>query len=84
MCILLDTSGSMDEKRAEAMTAALALVKASKPHDVCIFGVDDEVFNGLPDEKDFTSNIREIEEAISRIDGKRQSNRILVSVAVLC
>ncbi|SRR5579871_546700 len=71
MCILLDTSGSMDEKRAEAMTAALAFVKALKPNDeICIFGFDDEVFNGLPNEKDFTSNVREMEEAISRIDAR--------------
>ena len=71
MCILLDTSGSMDEKRAEAMTAALALVKATRPHDeICIFGFDDEVFNGLPNEKDFTSNIKEMESAIARIDAR--------------
>lgn len=69
MCILLDTSGSMDEKRAEAMTAALAFIKASNPHDeICIFGFDDEVFNRLPNEEDFTSNIKEMEEAVSRID----------------
>lgn len=71
MCILLDTGGSMDEKRAEAMTAALTLVKATKPHDeICIFSFDDEVFNGLPDEKDFTSNIKEMEAAIARIDAR--------------
>ena len=71
ICILLDTSGSMDEKRAEVATAALALVKASKPHDeICILGFDDEVFNGLPNEEDFTSNVKEIEEAISRIDAR--------------
>ncbi len=71
ICILLDTSGSMDQKRAEAVSAALAFVKASKPHDeVCILGFDDEVFNGLPNEEDFTSNIKEMEEAISRIDAR--------------
>jgi beta-lactamase regulating signal transducer with metallopeptidase domain len=71
ICILLDTSGSMDQKRAEAMTAALALVKASKPTDeICIFSFDDEVFNGLPNDEDFTSNIKEIEEAISGIDAR--------------
>lgn len=71
MCILLDTSGSMDEKRAEAITAALALVKATKPQDeICILGFDDEVFNGLPNEEDFTSSIKEMEEAISRIDAR--------------
>jgi beta-lactamase regulating signal transducer with metallopeptidase domain/Mg-chelatase subunit ChlD len=71
VCILLDTSGSMDKKRAEVMTAALALVKASKPHDeICILGFDDEVFNGLPNEEDFTGDIKEMEEAISRIDAR--------------
>jgi Mg-chelatase subunit ChlD len=71
ICILLDTSGSMDQKRAEAVSAALAFVKASKPHDeVCILGFDDEVFNDLPKEEDFTSNIKEMEEAISRIDAR--------------
>jgi VWFA-related protein len=71
ICILLDTSGSMDQKRAEAVSAALAFVKASKPHDeVCILGFDDEVFNGLPNEEDFTSNIKEMEEAISRTDAR--------------
>jgi beta-lactamase regulating signal transducer with metallopeptidase domain len=71
ICILIDTSGSMDQKRAEAVSAALAFVKASKPHDeVCIFDFDDEVFNGLPNEEDFTGNIKEMEEAISRIDAR--------------
>jgi Mg-chelatase subunit ChlD len=71
ICILLDTSGSMDQKRAEAVSAAVAFVKASKPHDeVCILGFDDEVFNDLPKEEDFTSNIKEMEEAISRIDAR--------------
>jgi beta-lactamase regulating signal transducer with metallopeptidase domain len=71
ICLFLDTSGSMDQKRAEAVSAALALVKASKPHDeVCILGFDDEVFNGLPNEEDFTSNIKEMEDAISRIDAR--------------
>ena len=71
ICILIDTSGSMDKKLARAMTAALAFVKASKPHDqICILGFDDEVFNSLPNEKDFTGNIKEMEEAISRIDAR--------------
>ena len=71
MCILIDTSGSMDQKRAEAVTAALAFVKGSKSHgEICIFDFDDEVFNGLPNEEDFTSNIKEMEEAISRIDAR--------------
>jgi Mg-chelatase subunit ChlD len=71
VCILLDTSGSMYEKRAEVMAAALALVQASKSHDeVCIVGFDDEVFNALPSGEDFTSNMKEIEEALTRIDSR--------------
>ena len=71
ICILLDTSGSMDQRRAEVMAAALALVKASKPQDeVCIIGFDDEVFNRLPDGEDFTSNTKELEEVLSRIDAR--------------
>jgi len=71
ICILLDTSGSMYEKRPEVMAAALALVQASKPHDeVCVVGFDDEVFNALPSGEDFTSNIEEMEEALTRIDSR--------------
>jgi VWFA-related protein len=84
ICLLLDTSGSMDQKLAEAVSAALAFVKASKPHDeVCILGFDDEVFNGLPHEEDFTSNIKEMEDAISRIDargGKAMRDAVLTGI----
>jgi len=84
ICILLDTSGSMDQKRAEAVSAAIAFVKASKPHnEICILGFDDEVFNALPNDKDFTSNIREMEDAISRIDargGKAMRDAVLTGI----
>jgi Mg-chelatase subunit ChlD len=71
MCILIDSSGSMDNKRDEMKAAALALVKASKPHDqVCIVGFDDEVFNGLPHGEDFTSDIEEMEEALAHIGSR--------------
>jgi beta-lactamase regulating signal transducer with metallopeptidase domain/Mg-chelatase subunit ChlD len=70
-CILLDTSGSMYEKRAEVIAAALTLVKATTPHDeFCILSFDDEVFNTLPNDEDFTSSIKEIKEAVSRIDAR--------------
>jgi beta-lactamase regulating signal transducer with metallopeptidase domain/Mg-chelatase subunit ChlD len=71
ICILLDTSGSMHEKRAEVIAAALTLVEATTPHDkFCILSFDDEVFNTLPNDEDFTSNIKEIKEAVSRIDAR--------------
>jgi hypothetical protein len=71
MCILIDNSGSMRDKRALVKAAALALVKASKPHDeVCIVVFNDEAFNELPHGKDFTSDIKEMEEALTRIDSR--------------
>jgi VWFA-related protein len=61
----------MYEKRAEVIAAALTLVKATTPHDeFCIRSFDDEVFNTLPNDEDFTSNIEEIKEAVSRIDAR--------------
>jgi Ca-activated chloride channel family protein len=69
MCILIDNSGSMRDKRALVKAAALALVRASKSHDeVCIVDFNDEAFNELPHGKDFTSDIKEMEEALTRID----------------
>jgi hypothetical protein len=71
MCILLDNSGSMRDKRAGVKAAALALVNASKPNDeVCIVHFNDEAFNGLPNGKDLTSDTREMEEALARMDSR--------------
>jgi beta-lactamase regulating signal transducer with metallopeptidase domain/Mg-chelatase subunit ChlD len=71
MCILIDNSGSMRDKRARVKAAALALVRASKPHDeVCIVDFNDEAFNDLPNGKDFTSDAKEMKEALTRIDSR--------------
>jgi VWFA-related protein len=71
MCILIDNSGSMRGERAGVKAAALALVKASKPHDeVCIVEFNDEAFNELPHGEDFTSDIQEMEEALTHIDSR--------------
>jgi BlaR1 peptidase M56/von Willebrand factor type A domain/Surface antigen variable number repeat len=71
MCIIIDSSGSMDDKRDERKAAALTLVNAATPHEeFCILSFDDEVFNTLPNDEDFTSNIKEITEAVSRIDAR--------------
>ena len=71
MCILIDNSGSMGHKRVLMKAAALALVKASNPHDeVCIIHFNDEAFNDLPYGKDFTSDIREMEEALTHINSR--------------
>jgi beta-lactamase regulating signal transducer with metallopeptidase domain len=71
ICILVDNSGSIFDKRARVMAAVLALVRASKPHEeVCIEDFNDEVFNGLPYGEDFTSDIKEMEEVLTRIDSR--------------
>ena len=71
MCILIDNSGSMGHKRVLMKAAALALVKASNPHDeVCIIHFSDEAFNDLPYGKDFTSDIKEMEEALTHIESR--------------
>jgi hypothetical protein len=49
MCVLIDNSGSMRNKREAVKAAALALVKASKPGDrVCMVDFNDEVYYDLP------------------------------------
>ena len=84
MCILIDNSGSMRDKRAAVKVAALALVQASKPGDeVCVVDFNDEVYYDLPHGEDFTSDIKEMEEALTRIDsrgGKAMRNAVRMAI----
>jgi len=71
ICILIDNSGSMSDKRAGVMAASLALVRASKPNDeVGIVDFNDEALNGLPNGEDFTRDTKEMEEALTHIDSR--------------
>ena len=71
MGLIIDNSGSMRDKRAKVEAAALALVKDSNREDeVFIVNFNDEAFNDLPHGKDFTNDIREMEEALTRIDSR--------------
>jgi Ca-activated chloride channel family protein len=71
MGLIIDNSGSMRDKRAKVEAAALALVKDSNREDeVFIVNFNDEAFNDLPHGKDFTSDIREMQEALTRIDSR--------------
>lgn len=71
MCILIDNSGSMSDKRGGVMAASLALVRASKPNDeVGIVDFNDEALNGLPSGEDFTRDTKEMEEALRHIDSR--------------
>jgi len=69
--LIIDNSGSMRDKRAKVEAAALALVKASNSEDeVFIVNFNDEAFLDNPHGKDFTSDIKEMEDALTRIDSR--------------
>ena len=69
--LIIDNSGSMRDKRAKVEAAALALVKDSNPDDeVFIVNFNDEAFLDNPHGKAFTSDIKEMEEALTRIDSR--------------
>lgn len=69
LCILIDNGGAMREKPDRLMAAVSVFVETSKLDDeVCIINFNDEAFNDLPNGHDFTSDIREMEEALKRID----------------
>jgi Ca-activated chloride channel family protein len=71
MGLIIDNSGSMRDKRAKVEAAALALAKDSNPEDeVFIVNFNDEAFLDLPHGRDFTSDIKEMEEALTRIDSR--------------
>src|SRR5215468_4645872 len=69
--LIIDNSGSMRDKRSKVEAASLALVKDSNPDDeVFVVNFNDEAFLDLPHQKDFTSDIKEMEEALTRIDSR--------------
>src|SRR5260370_158247 len=69
--LIIDNSGSMRDKRAKVEAASLALVKDSNPDDEgFVVNFNDEAFLDLPHGKDFTSDIKEMEEALTRIDSR--------------
>jgi Ca-activated chloride channel family protein len=68
--LIIDNSASMHDKRAKVGSAALGLVAASNP--------DDEVFimnfSDQPTlERDFTNNIKALEETLKKIDSKGET-----------
>jgi len=69
--LIVDNSGSMRDKRSKVEAAALTLVKDSNPQDeVFVVNFNDEAYKDLPHGKDFTSDIKEMEEALKRIDSR--------------
>jgi VWFA-related protein len=71
--LLIDNSGSMRRKRAEAGAAALAFVEASNPHDeMFVVNFNERVFMGLPASLPFTSDPGQLRAALTsnRAEGK--------------
>jgi VWFA-related protein len=67
MCILIDSSGSMRDKHASVVAAALALVRESNPDDeVCFVNFNDDAYI----DQDFTNDLDKLEEAMSKIDSR--------------
>ena len=66
--LVIDNSGSMRDKRQKVEAAAITLVKVSNPQDeVFVVNYNDDAFL---DTKDFTNDIKELEQAVARIDSR--------------
>jgi Ca-activated chloride channel homolog len=67
MGLIIDNSGSMREKREQVATAAMTFVRTSNPQDEAfVVNFNDEYY--LDTEGDFTSDQRDLNDALSRID----------------
>jgi Ca-activated chloride channel family protein len=69
MGLVIDNSGSMRDKRPRVNEAALTLVQASNPQDEAfVVNFNDDFYLDL--DKDFTSSVSELKEALERIDSR--------------
>jgi Ca-activated chloride channel family protein len=67
MGLVVDNSGSMREKRAQVNAAAMTFVRTSNPQDEAfVVNFNDEYY--LDTEGDFTSDQKDLNDALSRID----------------
>jgi Ca-activated chloride channel homolog len=67
MGLVIDNSGSMREKRAQVSAAAMTFVRTSNPQDEAfVVNFNDEYY--LDTDGDFTSDQRNMNDALSRID----------------
>jgi Ca-activated chloride channel homolog len=69
MGLVIDNSGSMRDKRPRVNAAAITLVEASNPQDEAfVVNFNDDFYLDL--DKDFSSSIPELKEALERIDSR--------------
>jgi VWFA-related protein len=80
MGLLIDNSGSMNDKRARVASAALTLAKESNPDDeVFVVNFNDDPYL----DQSFTHDTKKLEEALSRIDARGgTAMRIAISGAI--
>lgn len=80
MGLLVDNSGSMNDKRARVAAAALTLAKESNPDDeVFVVNFNDDPYL----DQSFTHDTKRLEEALSRIDARGgTAMRIAISGAI--
>jgi len=66
--IILDSSGSMRNKQAEVVAAALAFARSCNPQDeMFVVGFNDYVLMALPPDRPFTSDVKDLHLAFSRL-----------------
>jgi Ca-activated chloride channel family protein len=69
MGLVVDNSGSMRDKRPRVNEAAVTLVQGSNPQDEAfVVNFNDDYYLDL--DKDFTSSVPELKEALERIDAR--------------
>src|SRR5262245_24673202 len=69
MGLVIDNSGSMRDKRPRVNEAAVTLVQSSNPQDEAfVVNFNDDYYLDL--DKDFTSSVPELKEALERIDSR--------------
>jgi Ca-activated chloride channel homolog len=69
MGLVIDNSGSMRDKRSRVNEAAITLVQASNPSDEAfVVNFNDDFYLDL--DKNFTSSITDLKEALERIDSR--------------
>ena len=70
LCLVVDNSGSMREKRQAVEAAALALVKDSNPQDEsCVINFNIDAFL----DTDFTGDIERLRNGLERIDSRGET-----------
>jgi Ca-activated chloride channel homolog len=73
--LVVDSSGSMRDRRREVVSAALAFVEASKPEDeMFVVNFNEEVQLGLAPDQPFSSNVAQLREALYRLVVRGQTS----------